>query len=161
MGSTVGVYAVGAVFMGLLGTQFTYSDMLRRARRKKDIRVMSLHHMIHHDEEFNVLGMRVPSKWFGGAVVLDQPKQYIVATKSIAYDYTVIATGRPCLHCGFLAKENTTDIIFSSLQNMRGLDFPSARHYTALLYNTWMSNEDLKSAQRAYFEAKGQSDEQQ
>lgn len=151
MSTTAGLYLSGAACVGVVVANLTYGDMLRRARRKRDTRLMSLHHMIHHDKEFNVLGVHVPSKWFGGAVALDQHRKYIVATKSLAYDYTVVATGSPCLHCGFLSMDNATDIVFSDSPNMQGLDFPDANRQTFLLHDAWMANEDLKSAQLAYF----------
>ena len=146
--SHLSVYAAGTACIGFMVAQLTYSQMLARARRKNDLRVMSLHHMIHHDKEFNVLGLWIPPKWFGGGVVLDIHRQYIVAPKTFASDFTVVATGAPCMHCGFMAKENVTEIVFSSLPNTSGLDFPSARRQTFLLCNAWMDNDVLKTAQQ-------------
>lgn len=142
----ISFWAIGLACPALVCAQIVYIDMLQRARRRNDYRTMTLHYMIHHDREFNVLGMKIPPSWFGGAVRFDVPGQYIVASKTLACDYTAVITGTPCLHCGFVAKENATDITFSNDANAHGLTFPSAHRQTFLLHDTWMATNDLRDA---------------
>ena len=142
----ISFWVIGLSVPTLMCAEIVYSDMLRRARRRNDCRTMTLHHMIHHDEEFNVFGMRIPPSWFGGAVRFDMQGQYVVAKKTLACDYTAVVTGMPCLHCGFVAKENASDITFSDDANEHGLTFPSARRQTFLFHDTWMATNDLRDA---------------